>query len=368
MSSAIVRELVTVLGFKTDLKGLKDAEMALLSFKTKMSLIASATLLALSKTLDFFSGIAENFVDTNNLSKATGIALENLLGMQRAAAQFGLRAADIATIFENINDLGRQALLGQGELLKIAEETGIQYKDNNGTLLSNEQIFQNILQYLGKIENEQQRIRIASLIFGKQFAQGISDISVDLSKFNEESKKYSDAVRDSVEAQAKAAQDFKKSVIDLENAWTSFVNTLGRYVLPVLEYFLKILTFLTEVSAHTIKGVAKVFSVSANALGNELNKDLLNDTQEEEIERFRKNVEEGNFSWWNLLGLPSPNAIPANMASSKSNNITANVDVNVQAGASIENAQEMGRMVADAVTEQLDYTINQIYNNYPQVE
>lgn len=369
MNSAVVRELVTVLGFKTDLKGLKDAETALLSFKTKMALIASATLLALGKTMDFFSNVAETFVDTNNLSKATGIALENLIGMQKAASQFGLRAKDISNIFERINDLSRQAMLGQGELLKIAEETGIQYKDNNNELLSNEQIFQNILGFLGKIDNERERVRISALLFGKEFAQGISDLSQNLNKFNEDSKKNADAIRDNIDEQKKATTEYRNAVIDLENAWESFVNSLARYVFPVLKVLLDLLTGIVNVAGAVITPLVKGTKALAHAVGEELTRDLRNDSDLEEFEQIRKNVENGNFSWWNVLGLPSPNAPPPNsIGQTQTSNITANVDVNVQAGASIENAQEMGQIIADEVSLQLDNALNQIYNNNPQVE
>ena len=369
MSSAIVRELVTVLGFKTDLKGIKEGEKALLSFTTKFALAASATLLALSKTMDFFGDIANDTVAAGNLARATGIALENLLGMQRAAAQFGLRSKDISGIFEKINDLGRSALLGQGELLKLAEETGIQYKDNNGELLSNEQIFRNILRFLGKIDNERERLRIASLIFGKEFAQGISDISQNLDKFTEDSKKYAEGVKDQVADQEKAAKAYAKSIIDLENAWSNFARTISQYVFPLLEGLLKILTALIDATAFLVTPLVKGVKALAHATGEELTRDIRDDTEYNEAMEFRKNVEEGKFSLWNIFGLPSPDANQPNaIPTGRNNNITANVDVTVAAGASIADAQQMGQIVADEVAKQMDYTINQIYNNNPQVE
>lgn len=363
MSGAIVRELVTVLGFKTNLKGIKDSEKALLSFKTKVALAVTAAAAALAKTLDFFGDIAKEQLATRDIADSTGIALENLLGMGKAAAKYGLEQKDVNDIFSTLNELIRDALFGEGELAKLAEETGIQYKDNNGELLSNQEIFQNILKYLGSIQNKEYQIAFASKLFGNALGAGVARIARDLNTFNENSQKFSQGISKNIAENTKALEEYNTSLINLKTSWSDFVTSLGVLVFPALTFLVDLLTSVTN-------GLSKVFNKETfKIVGDNINYDLLHDDDLERLEDFGRKVEAGTWTWADFFGfgtITPPNMEPTAGAKNVTNNLETKVTVNIPEG--VTQPQSIGQMVADMVNAQLDYTINQLYNNYPQVE
>lgn len=364
MSGAIVRELVTVLGFKTDLKGIKESEQALLSFKTKVALAATAAAAALAKTLDFFGDVAKDTLDTRDIADATGIALSNLLGMGKAAAKYGFEQKQINGLFQTLNGLMRQALFGEGELAKLANETGIVYKDNNNELLKNEEVFQNIIKYLGTIQSKEQQIAIANRIFGEGFGAGVARIARDIENFNANAKKLSEGVSKNIEDNIESIEKYNTSLIDLKNSWNDFVTSLGVLVFPALSFLVDLLTSLTK-GLSAIVGYAPT---AFKAIGDHLNYDLVHDDDLERLEDFGRKVEAGTWTWADFFGFGTiePEKLENAGAKNVTNNVTTKVDVQVPPG--MNNPQEIGDYVAQMVSQQLDYTINQIYNNNPQVE
>lgn len=366
MSGAIVRELVTVLGFKTDLKGIKQSEQALLSFKTKVALAVTAAAAALAKTLDFFGDLAKDTLKTRDIADATGIALSNLLGMGKAAAKYGLEQQDINELLTTLNSLMRDALFGQGELYKLAAETGIQYKDNNGELLSNEEVLQNILSYLGSIENKQYQLAFASKLFGASLAGGVARISRDLKNFNQSAADFSSGISKNIEDNIKSFEDYDTALIKLKNSWSDFVTSLGLLAFPALSKLVDLLTWITD-------GLSKIVSYAPTAfkhIGESLNADLLDESpysDYNQLKRFEQKTKDGTWTWSDFFfGVPpEPDMKPVTNAT-VNNTLSTKVDVQVPQG--ITEPQQVGQYVADMVNAQLEYTINQIYNNNPQVE
>lgn len=358
MSGAIIRELVTVLGFKTNLKGIKDSEKALLSFQTKVALGVTAAAAALAKTLDFFGNIAQEALSTRDIADSTGIALNNLLGMGKAAEQFGLQQNDVNEIFRTLNSSIQQALFGQGDLAQLAAETGIEYKDNNGELLANEIILQNILRYLATIQDKQKQIQISSRIFGENLAAGVSRIASGLDKFNAAAERSAGGASRNISENVKALENYQTSLIGLNRAWADFVTELGITVFPALSFLINALETLVNLMGATFRNVP--------IIGKNLNAEILSDFGDEEGDEIQKRAREGTLSLLDFLIGPTGPAIQPAVAGNTTNNVTAQVQVNVPAG--IEQPQQIGQYVADMVNAQLEYTINQIYNNNPQVE
>src|SRR5690606_12876607 len=141
---------------------------------------------------------------------------------------------EVEAMFSSLNNLTQSAIQGQGELFKLAEETGIEYKDNNGYLLSNQQIFQNILKFLGQIDNKQQQIIIAYRILGTELGNRAADLARNLGAFNTETDNVVRKTSEGFKNQQKDLLDYKVAVIGLDNSWQGFVNTLGRDVYPAL--------------------------------------------------------------------------------------------------------------------------------------
>lgn len=367
--SAIVRELVTFIRFQTDTKGIKDSENAILSFRTKFALLSTGILLAANKVVGFFADVANAFVGTENVAKSTGVALNNLFGMRKAAAQFGLEGDHINQIFTKINQLSRQALAGQGELVTLAQETGIAYKNNEGQLLSNEQIFKNILEFGGQIKDEQERINFLAKLFGQDVAVGLSDLSQNFKQFQQVSDDFATKNKENIEAQAVANRELKNTMTDLSEAWTGFKNVLSQHLAPVITGILELLTKVIDIGAKVITPVVNYTKQGFNSLGRELNRDLLEDPYNEELEAFGRKVEAGTWTWWDFFGFPSaPAAMEAIGGNKQPTNITNNVEVTVPPGADLNDVQNLATTISRMVAEEINYNINQVYNNNPEVQ
>lgn len=369
--SAIVREIVTVLGFKTNLKGIKDGEKALLSFKTKFALAASAASLAFSKTLDFFSGISEGVLESKDIADATGVALQNLLGMGKAAGKFGVRSKEINAIVLKANELRRNAIIGEGELYKIADETGIQFKDNNGQLLNTETILQNILKYLSEITDVEERNRIASLLFSTELAARVADIANNLKEFIAESQRLSQGVNKNIAENTEVFKQQKVAITQLENSWDSLLQSIVIGLGPATAALIDLLTLLTTLTGYVVNPVVKGVKEWSRLNGMNALREFENDSTYNDLEAFGKKVEAGTWTWadwWAVGSGDEPYQFPHARATPMTANVTNNIEVQLPVGTDIGDAQSMGNKVAEMVSQEIERSLQDIYNNNPQVE
>ena len=364
--SSIIRELVTVLGFKTDLKGIKDSEKAVLSFQTQVLLGATAVSFAVAKAIDFFGQAAEASFKTMDLADATGIALVNLNAMSIAAGKFGVRVSEVEAIFSSLNNLTQSAIQGQGKLFKLAEETGIEYKDNNGYLLSNQQIFQNILKFLGQIDNKQQQIIIASRIFGTELGNRAADLARNLGAFNAETDNVVRKTSEGFKNQQKDLLDYKVAVIGLDNSWQGFVNTLGRDVYPALSLAIDTFSALIAVAGKTVRQIGRGLEQQGQILLSPEG----NPYEYDEIQAMSEANDKGRYIKFSDVFPDKSQAFQSliNESNKPANNITTNVEVKIEGNPGIEQTQDIADTIAQMVNQELEYTINQIYNNNPEIQ
>ena len=103
----------------------------------------------------------------NTLSKTTGLSTETLQEYQYMA---NLVDVDLNTVTGSLTKLTRNmssARDGSGAAAEAFEALGISITDANGDLRDNEEVFKEVIDALGSIENETERDAVAMSIFGK---------------------------------------------------------------------------------------------------------------------------------------------------------------------------------------------------------
>lgn len=105
--------------------------------------------------------------DLNTMAKTTGISTEQLQKYQFAAEQVDVSVDTIAGSMAKLTKNMSTARGGTGAAAEAFAQLGITITDTNGELRSNDDVFQETIAALGKIENETERDAAAMAIFGK---------------------------------------------------------------------------------------------------------------------------------------------------------------------------------------------------------
>jgi len=102
---SIVRSLLIKIGFQTDKSSVNQANRTVDRFKSKFALIAASATYAATKVVGFFNSIANSLLDADDLSKALGISLEQLIAIQKAASNFRIDETQISGALNTLNEL-----------------------------------------------------------------------------------------------------------------------------------------------------------------------------------------------------------------------------------------------------------------------
>ncbi|EPR07744.1 phage tail protein [Ruminiclostridium papyrosolvens] len=129
--------------------------------------------------------------DINTLAKQTGLSTEQIQKFQYASDRIDVSmetlTGSMAKLTRNMES-ARQGSKNQEEAFKAL---GITITDNEGKLRDNQDVFNEVIDALGKMENETQRDALAMQIFGKS-AQDLNPLILggaeDLKKYGEEAE------------------------------------------------------------------------------------------------------------------------------------------------------------------------------------
>jgi len=232
---SIVRSLLIKIGFQTDKSSVNQANRTVDRFKSKFALIAASATYAATKVVGFFNSIANSLLDADDLSKALGISLEQLIAIQKAASNFRIDETQISGALNTLNEL----LIGfrtktNLELAEIARARKFEITEEDNSL----SILQKVLVGLSNIKDEQERIRVAGNIFGKEIAPKISNLSVQIEKFNEANKNFLDNSTD-LQKTVDVFKKYDELVRSLNEAWKSFVIDIAPDVVQSLNHILE---------------------------------------------------------------------------------------------------------------------------------
>lgn len=122
---------------------------------------------AAQKLFDFVSGAAQKADDLNTLAKVTGLTTEEIQKLQYSSSfvdvDFDTLSSSLSRLTKGMSDAQR----GTGEAKWALDDLRISLIDNHGQMKSNTEVFYEIIDKLGKIENVTKRDSLAMAIFGE---------------------------------------------------------------------------------------------------------------------------------------------------------------------------------------------------------
>lgn len=339
-----VRELVTKLSFNVDKRGIENFNRSILGFKTKFAIAQTAVAGFITSVARATKTAAEGVLDTDELARRTEIAGGRLIGLQRAAEQFGISPDQFAGAFGKLSELVKDAEQGFGDLRKIAAQSGIEITDQNGRLLSTEQIFKNIIEFLGTIDRESTRIDIAKNIFGVGRFANIATEGVESFK---KLAKASETSAEQFEENRKGAIRFSQSFTQLKNN----IAGLAERTLPtVFEGFSNFFKSVNDLIDETNeKGFFQT-------LGNQLNREL---RKVSDFLGIPDNIR-------NLINTQQ-NQPGAQNAQGRTLNVNSTIEVNVPAGTEESQRAFLEDSARQAFDENFNNRFDEILNNFPEV-
>lgn len=195
----------------------------------------TATIVAVGKKLISFTNESSEFADAIlTESKVTGIATDKLQGYYYAAELMDVSVdALTGSMKKNISAMA-SAAKGSASAVEAYAALGVSFEDADGNLRDSEDVYWDVIEALGKVENETERDALAMTLLGKS--------ATELNPLIE-------AGKDGLEALCQEAEDvgyvMSKELLDsygeyndacqrLTNSTTSAKHALGTILLPVL--------------------------------------------------------------------------------------------------------------------------------------
>ena len=182
-----------------------------------------------------------NFADNiQDLSDATGIATQNLLGFQKAVKGFGGDAdgADKA-VLRLVSNVGAAAD-GSAELQYAFSRVGVSMQDLAN--LSEEEILAKTIKGLGDVTDKSEQAYLKQQLLGKEFRNvAASGLAEAYAKATVESEKYAASIKAAAETQQKleeAIGKIKLAALEAIKPAADFINSLDQ---KTIEQFIKVL-------------------------------------------------------------------------------------------------------------------------------
>ena len=99
--------------------------------------------------------------DLANQAEKLGLSTDALQEFRFAAGQVGVAARSLDVGFQRFTRRSAEAAAGSKELAGVFDQLGIQLRDNQGNLRSNEVLFSEFVESLADVENQSERVRLA---------------------------------------------------------------------------------------------------------------------------------------------------------------------------------------------------------------
>lgn len=123
--------------------------------------LAAAITKAEKKLIDLTKEAAEDAKDIQTLGSITGQSAQDVQKMQYAAGKLGVSYDRIRDSLKEVTNKMQDAQNGSEDTAKAFETLGVKITDGNGNLRSSEDVFLDILEALGNMENQSERDALA---------------------------------------------------------------------------------------------------------------------------------------------------------------------------------------------------------------
>lgn len=165
----VVRELVALLGVKTDPTSFKQANFALENLVgfARGAAGAIAGFFAIKWTKDAIDQVTEFGDSLTDLTNKTGIATEELQKLKFAAEQSGSSFEDVQTAIKKLQLWQEKIVQGGREEFKTFYQLGVSVTKTEGGLKSATDLLMEVADAFQKVNSDSERTALAIKIFGK---------------------------------------------------------------------------------------------------------------------------------------------------------------------------------------------------------
>lgn len=263
-----VGRLGVVLGIDTAqfVAGLEKAKKSITEFAvTNMPRLATAGAAAFAamtyKALQFSDQMAD-------VAKANDVAIETVLQLSQALTVSGGRAADASKLFASFSAQVDSAAQGSKGAQELFSRVGVSLSDL--AKLTNEELFDKVLQELAKIDDALTRNALAAQIFGRAMkGVDVRELAAQTREGREEFRKYAEAIKEAGEFQDKLDTALNKITLSFTKnvlpTVTRLAEELGKAG-GVMETVFKAVDYFISHTAFGIRFLAGVIEATFEAL------------------------------------------------------------------------------------------------------
>ena len=214
------------------------------------AMAAIAVLTALSAGIvECAKGAAEYADNMNTLSMQTGVSAQTLQEWDYAAELMDTSLETITSSFAKME----RAMSSNASAFSAL---GVSVTDSSGNMRSAEQVFYEVIDALGKIENKTERDQAAMAVFGRSAQELAGVINAGSQGLREYAEEAESLGRIMSEEDLQAANNLSDATARLSSAWESVKNELGSAVAPVLTAIADIINKIPTDVLATITAVA----------------------------------------------------------------------------------------------------------------
>lgn len=182
----IVRKLFTLIGFKTDKKGFRDADRSLRQIK--QTALRVAAILVAGKVVKSIAGIATETAklgdEVSKIADKLGVSTDALQEFRFAAQLTGvpIRTADLA--LQRFTRRTAEAAQGEGEAKAALKELGVQLVDTEGKLRPVSDLLADAAEGLKNAKTQGDRLRLSFKLFDSEGAALVNTLKGGRDAFN----------------------------------------------------------------------------------------------------------------------------------------------------------------------------------------
>ena len=154
-------------GFLGNINSLDDLKNAVMKTNPALAGLVTTAIAAGKKILEVAKNAAEAAAELSRLSDITGISTEDLQKMEYAASKIGVSMDDISDALKETTMRMKEAEDESSETADILYELGIKTRDAKGEMRPAIDVFEDIVDALGKVRNETERNQLAMQMFGE---------------------------------------------------------------------------------------------------------------------------------------------------------------------------------------------------------
>lgn len=207
-----------------------------------------------------------------DVSDATGIAVENILGFEKAVKLNGGSAEAASTGIQKLVLSIGEAADGSQKAQSAFNEVGVTLQDLR--TLSEQDILAKTIQGLSKIDDFSKRATLTTDLLGKAFrGVNVKGVADQLDGATRSAKEYADAIRQTADMQNKldiAAQRLQLSILKAIQPMVDFINSIDQEKLEkTIDALVKLGAALGALAAgiYIVEKIGKGFLYLATAIG-----------------------------------------------------------------------------------------------------